>query len=74
MTHERHPLLVEDVSAGGEVGGDVAANGVALVLGTVGVELTTRVTGDEVLLGAIPETVDLDVEGSLDELRELVTL
>jgi hypothetical protein len=65
---ERHPLLVEDILTGGKVGGDVSTDGVAEVLGSVGVELTTRVTVDNVDAGTVPEAVDLDVGGGLDKV------
>lgn len=41
---EGHPLLVEDVASGGDVGGHIATNRVTDVLGSVGVELSSRVT------------------------------
>lgn len=44
ITHERHPFLVEDIAAGWDVGRDVSADRVTDVLGTVGVELSSRVT------------------------------
>jgi hypothetical protein len=51
-TYERHPLLVEDVTAGGHVGSDISADGVTDVLGAVGVELSSRVAGGLVVSGA----------------------
>lgn len=65
---ERHPLLVEDVLSGRDVGSDVSSDGVTDVLGTVGVELSSRVTEGNVDLGTVPETVDLNVRVGLDEV------
>ena len=65
---ERHPLFVEHVLSR-DVRGDVPANGVSDVFGTVGVELTTGVAVGDVDPGSVPETVDLDVSVGLDELR-----
>jgi hypothetical protein len=64
---ETHPLFVKDVFTR-NVRGDVSTDRVSNVLGTVRVELTTSVTVRDVDLGSVPESVDLDVSGGLDEL------
>lgn len=68
-THERHPLLVENIGTT-YIGGDVSTHGVAFVFGSVGVELTTSVTLGDVHFGTVPEAVDLNVEGSFNELLQ----
>lgn len=65
---ERHPFLVEDIAAGWDVGRDVSADRVTDVLGTVGVELSSRVTIGDVHLGTVPETVNLNVQRRSDEV------
>ena len=62
-----HPLLVEDILTG-NVGSDVTTHRVAHVGGTVRVELTTLVTGNETDLGEVAEGHELDVEGGLDKV------
>lgn len=62
-----HPLLVEDIRPR-DVGGDIAADGVAHVGSTVGVELTTLITSNETNLGEVTERHELDVKGGLDEV------
>ena len=66
---ERHPLFIEHVLSR-DVRGDVPADGVSDVFGTVRVELTTGVAVRDVDPGSVPETVDLDVSVGLDELRQ----
>jgi hypothetical protein len=66
---ERHPLFVEHVLSR-DVRGDVPADGVSDVFGTVRVKLTTGVAVRDVDPGSVPETVDLDVSVGLDELRQ----
>ena len=67
VADKRHPLFVKDVLAR-DVRGDVSTDGVSDVLGSVRVELTTRVTVGDVDLGSVPKTVDLDIGIGLDEL------
>ena len=42
--YERHPLLVEDIATSWDVGGNVTTDRVTDVLGSVRVELSSRVT------------------------------
>lgn len=65
--YEAHPLLVEDILSR-DVRSDIASDRVSNVLGSVRVELTTRVTVGDVDLGSVPKTVDLDIGIGLDEL------
>jgi len=62
-----HPLLVEDVGAG-DVGGDVAADGVALTGGAVWVEFASVVAVHDANFGEVAEGHDLDVERGADKV------
>lgn len=65
-----HPLLVKDVSlAVGNVGGDIATDGVAHVGRAVRVEFSTQVTWCHVDLGKVTERHDLDIEWRLDKVH-----
>jgi hypothetical protein len=67
---ERHPLFVEHVLSR-DVRGDVPADRVSDVFGTVRVKLTTGVAVRDVDPGSVPETVDLDVSVGLDEVSRV---
>lgn len=70
VRHERHPLLVEHVLTR-HVGRHVSSDRVSEVLGSVGVELSSVITVGDVDLGAVEESLNLDVEGGLDEVGGL---